>query len=104
MGNIDWNEKVLCESKRHTTRRVASAHYAMLPYPVLDGGYPTNQIGVPPVQTWDGVPPPPSHADLALSPLLIWDGVASRKCWQTENITFPHPSDANGNKITNLGK
>ena len=40
------------------------------------GGYPIQVRGVP-------TPPPPP-----------------RKCEQTENITFPHPSDAGGNKLT----
>ena len=63
-------------------------------YPPPDMGYPPGH-GVPP-QTW--VPPghgvPPSD--------LRW-GTPARKCEQTEKITFPHPSDAGGNKIE-LGK
>ena len=45
-------------------------------------GTPQSDLaGVPPVWTWPGYPPP-------------------HRCGQTENITFPHPSDAVGNKIT----
>ena len=90
------NKKVLLgKRKRHTARRVTSARYAAL----------SNGWGGYPIQTWDGVPlpipgtgyPPPRpgmgypHPDLP-----------SRKCEQTENITFPHPSDAGGNNVTKL--
>ena len=36
------------------------------------------------------------------APVQTWDGVLTnpRKCEQTENITFPHPSDAGGNNVT----
>ena len=52
-----------------------------LPHPDLGWGYPPSGGCCPPlpIWTWDGVPPPASH-----------------KCEQTENITFPHPSDAGG--------
>ena len=64
------NKKVLPrERKRHTARRVASAHYAALSN-VWWGGVP--QVPPPPskpgwgvpwvpptIQTWDGVPPRP---------------------------------------------
>ena len=60
--------------------------------------------GVPPtIKTWLGYPPtiqtwpgyPPHHPDLAgvpPSPVKVWTDK------QTENSTFPHPSDAGGNK------
>ena len=68
-------------------------------------GYPTSDLsrvppfepgwGTPPRWTWPGYPPIKGwgapHLDLA--------GLPSR-CGQTENITFPHPSDAVGNKRT----
>ena len=51
------------------------------PHPNLRWSTPHPDLGwdnPPPPQTWDGVPPPP------------------RKCEQTENITFSHPSDEGG--------
>ena len=61
------------------------------PLPRPEMGYPPSwpEMGYPPTQTWDGVPP---HLDLeqGTSP--------PRKCGQTENITFSHPSDAGGKK------
>ena len=58
--------------------------------PVSRMGYPPSGsgMGYPPVWTWDGVPPP--HPDLG------WGTPPPHKCGQTENITFPHPSDAGG--------
>ena len=54
------------------------------PLPSPDLGQDTlpfrSGMGYPPVKTWDGYSPPPPP----------------RKCEQTENITFPHPSDAGG--------
>ena len=70
-------------------------------------------MGYPPTQTWDGVPPLPGpgmgyppYLDLrwGTPPTQTWDGIPPlprpemgypppRKCEQTENITFPHPSD-----------
>ena len=78
------------------------------PIPGLAGGYPIQTwlggySGYPPVKTWDGVPPSQT-----------WDGVLPRPDWgtppppemwtdkQTENSTFPHPSDAGGKN--NQGK
>ena len=52
------------------------------PHPDLAGW--GGVVGVPP--RWD-----PSHLDLAWVP-------PPPRCGQTENITFPHPSDAVGNK------
>ena len=51
--------------------------------------------GVPPTPDlrW-GTSPPPSRTGQGTPPF--------RKCEQTENITFPHPSDAGGNNA--LGK
>ena len=46
-------------------------------------------MGYPPTQTWDGVPPSP-YLDLR------WGTPPPCKCEQTENITFPHPSDVGG--------
>ena len=89
--------------------------------------YPTIQtwlgdtLGTPPtIQTWDKVPPTiqtwsggtlgtSNHPDLGWGtpshPDLRWGtpqprpgmGYPPCKCGQTENITFPHPSDAGGN-------
>ena len=97
------NKKVLLrERKRHTDRRLASTPSVVLTgggggYPITGQGgiriqgTPRIQgwMGVPPVQGWMGVPP---HLDLAGVP-------PPRRCGQTENITFPHPSDAVGNKL-----
>ena len=79
-----------------------------VPRPGLDGGYPIPEVGVP----WPGLDGggwgTPHHSDLdGIPPDLRWgtpnhpdlDGVRPpppRKCEQTENITFPHPSDAGG--------
>ena len=89
-----------------------------VPHPVLTmgGGTPSSlgwgtfsppprqQDGVPPAQTWDGIPP---HLDLGMGYPLPLSGPGMRlppplprKCGQTENITFPHHSDAGGNKFT----
>ena len=81
------NKKVLLpERKRHTARRVASDRYAALSN---GGGY------LPPtIQTWMGYPP--NHPDLAgvpPPPTEVWTDK------QTENSTFPHPSDAGGNYV-----
>ena len=43
-------------------------------------------MGYPPTQTWDGVPPP----------IKVWTDK------QTENSTFPHPSDAGGSKMQDV--
>ena len=75
----------------------------------LDGG-----TKVPPDQTWDGVPP--SGPPKGVSPIQTWDGLPPpphpdlgmgysphhRKCGQTKNITFPHPSGAGGNNQARL--
>ena len=62
-------------------------------------GYPPVQTwdGVPPVQTWDGVLPtqtwdrvPPPRPGIGYPPFKVWTDK------QTENSTFPHPSDAGG--------
>ena len=92
----------------------------MLPHLVLDGGTPSNpgcytgnphpeppsplyqtaKWGTHPVRTWDGIPP---HPDLGWGtpPCLNlgWGTPPPRKCEQTKNITFPHPSDAGGNDL-----
>ena len=63
----------------------------------LEGGY--LRWGTP-IQVWWGVPEldlagvPPPHLDLAGIP-----PPPSPRCEQTENITFPHPSDAVGNNV-----
>ena len=67
--------------------------------PLLGGwGYPHPDLaGVPsPQWTWPGYPP----SDLATVPLSDLAGVPPSRCGQTENITFPHPSDAVGKKFT----
>ena len=60
--------------------------------PHLDLGWGTPPTwtwdGVPLGQTWDGVPPLPRFG-MGYPP----PGVD----WQTENSTFPYPSDAGGN-------
>ena len=47
-------------------------------------------MGVPPLRP-DGVPP--SVGGLGYNPPPVWTDT------QTENITFPHPSDAGDNKV-----
>ena len=60
------------------------------PHPRL--GYPPSKFGVPPHPWLDRVPPPP--------PSMAGSGTPRRGVdWQTENSTFPHPSDAGGNKL-----
>ena len=90
------------------------------PGPDLGQGTPLIQIwdGVPPpIQTWDEVPPcpdlgwgtpcpdlgwfTPPHPDLGRGTPRLDLGWGTPpppcgKCGQTENITFPHPSDAGG--------
>ena len=106
------NKKVLRERKRHTDRRVASARYAALspnegtPLPpsvqTWDGPTPIwTWNGVPTIQTRDVVAPPHPNLEMGypLSPSRPWNGVPApppRQCGQTENITFPHHSDAGG--------
>ena len=56
--------------------------------------------GVPPSCLIGGVP----HTDLAgviPSPHQLDGGTPPPGCKQTENITFPHPSDAGSNKTKN---
>ena len=119
LPNYKTNKKVLLrERKRHTARRVSSARYAAhgmgtprpsrpgrggylgTPCPDLGWGTPLQTWdGVPPphVQTWDGVPlsiqtwhgvPPLPRPGTGYPPLEVWTDK------QTENSTFPHPSDA----------
>ena len=98
------NKKVLLR-ERYTARRVGSARYAALsaewggapsspdgggvPHPVLGREYP----GLHPHRDlgWD-TPCPDLGIRMGVPP-------SPRKCGQTENITFPHPSDAGGNKV-----
>ena len=93
---ICTNKKVLlCDRKKHTALCVASTPVVLaggdtpipgwvVPYP-RTGGYPI--LGwYPPFGTGQGTPP---HLDLA--------GVPPPPP-RTETITFPHPSDAGGNK------
>ena len=51
-------------------------------------GVPTLATGIPP---WPGGYPP-------------WLGWGTSRCEQTENITFPHPSDAGGKNYRNAEK
>ena len=49
------NKKVLLrERKRHTARRVASARYAGVGYPIQSwwGGTPSSHVGGYPIQSW----------------------------------------------------
>ena len=64
-----------------------------------DGVPPRPGMGYSPTQTWDGVPPPP-RPGTGYSPPRPGMGYPSVKVWtdkQTENSTFPHPSDTGGN-------
>ena len=109
------NKKVLlCERKRHTDCSISSTPSVTCngvpPWPGLMGG---TQGGVPPGQvSWEylrsGTPlarydegylrwlgyPPPFGPGRGTPP--------SHRCEQTENITFPHPSDAVGKNINPL--
>ena len=110
------NKKVLLrERKRHTARRVAvaSACYSgggtWSTPPDLGWGTPRTWDGVPP-RTWDGVTPqtwdwvPPLDLDLGWgTPLPRPEMGYPPQVWtdkQTENSTFPHPSDAGGKYTT----
>ena len=118
-----FNKKVLLrERKRHTARRVASARYADLSPDEGGGGvpHPVSWMRVPPISTWDGVPliwiwdgVPHSGPGMGypcldlrwgipLCPDLGWGTHPPNRgvTWQTENSTFPHPSDAGGNDTT----
>ena len=72
-------------------------------HPDLAGGTPHHPDlgwGTPHTQTWDGVPPPPSSPGVPAHPPNrpgMGYPPPPHKCGQTENITFPHPSDAGGN-------
>ena len=64
-------------------------------------GYPPGQ-GTPPAGPGRVQPPPPD------CPMAFWEmlqsimgyGYPPPRCEQTENITFPHPSDAGGNNFS----
>ena len=91
------------------------------PNPVLDRGYPFPGLGgagtpscwwggtpgmghtlhldlgrgYPPTWTWEeGTPRPPPGPGKGVPPIEVWTDT------QSENITFPHPSDAGGNEHT----
>ena len=97
------NKKVILrECKRHTACRVASTHYAVLdevplgpdlegvpPAQVWMGGTPSGRMGVPPSGPDGGTS---SHWWMGYPPVEVWTDT------QTVNSTFPHPSDAGGNK------
>ena len=121
------NKKVLLrEHKRPTERSVSSTPYAVLSWrgTYLGWGVPT--LGYPsPVLTWWG------GTYLGVSQILTWPGGTylgqgylpwgtpiwtwlgyppsgpgrgtPPRCEQTENITFPHPSDAVGKNLKYLG-
>ena len=82
------------------------------PFPGLDGGYPLPRSGwrdtpflgqgTPPSRPGRGTPPPlgrmgyPPVGGMGVPPpqlVEMWTGT------QSENTTFPHPSDAGGNNI-----
>ena len=97
----------------------ASASYTGVPpVPGLDGGVPHSTDQGYPMLILDGVPPHPdlrcgppipsgpgmgsSHLDLGWGtppPSRPEIGYPPCKCEQTETITFPHPSDADGNNL-----
>ena len=63
---------------------------------------------LPTIQTWDGVPPhpdlrwgtPPPRPGMGYPPPTdLGRGIPPNKWGQTENITFPHPSDAGGKNM-----
>ena len=76
------------------------------PPPGPETGYPPgSETGYPPATwTWDSpyldLDLGPPYLDLDLGPLLPGPGPGTPPLgvdWQTENSTFPHPSDAGGN-------
>ena len=86
---ITWNKKVLLrERKRHTARRIASAHPAAVlagggggeyPWPVLAGGGGTSVLswlGGTQVLSWPGEYPSPVLAGGKGTPVLSWLGVS----------------------------
>ena len=107
------NKKVLlCERKRHTDCRLSSTpsvnQSGVPPIRVSPLGYP--HVGVPPHRAYppQGTPlagpgsgtPPPAEPGSGTPPHWTWLGYPpSSRCGQTENITFPHPSDAVGNNF-----
>ena len=72
---------------------------AEVSHPVLMGGTPQSWLdGVPPVRK-DGsmvlsTPPPPQGPDGGALPIGRWGYPPGVNWHTTENITFPHPSDA----------
>ena len=95
---------LLRERKRHTPSLAGGYH------PDLAGGTPS-QGTPPPVRTWLGYPPGkgPGTSHWGTLPERTWDQLKyygmkigyPPRVWtdkQTETITFPHPSDAGGNK------
>ena len=61
-------------------------------HPDLGWGTSRQQDRVPPLDLGWGAP----------TPIQTWDGVPLHKCEQTENITFPHPSDAGSKNLTKM--
>ena len=68
------------------------------PPPISRMGYPLSRprMGYPPSRPGMGYTPPTPGWGTPC-PDLGW-GTPPHMCGQTENITFPHPSDAGGNK------
>ena len=105
------NKKVLLrERKRHTAHRVVSTHAVVLYWltpplpadpPLLAGLTLPGWTDLPPPAglthppSWTDPHPPSSWTD---PPQLSQLTDPPPRCGQTENITFPHPSDVGGNK------
>ena len=102
-----YKKVLLRERKRHTARRVASARYVALSNGGGDTPSSPGRGGTPPtIQTWPGGYPP-HHPDLAGGgnpppcPDLGWGTPPPVQVWtdtQSQNIIFPHPSDAGGKR------
>ena len=60
------------------------------------GGHPIQVWGGTPIQSWWGIPPP-NLTWYGVPPVPSWEGgTPHRPDIQSENITFPYPSDARG--------
>ena len=95
----EYKKVLLRERKRHTARRVVSTHSVVLSWLTPPAGLTPHRTDPPPT----GLTPLAESAEWSPHltdhpPQLSRLSDHPPRCEQTENITFPHPSDAGGNK------